>query len=359
MEDHKPYSLTPEVAAIGQIAVTGNITPQSWYKQLTFPSGKSNTIAVILLSEIRYWYTPTEVRDESTGQVTDLKSKFKGEYLQRSAKSFSEQFGFGLRQVQDALKFLEEKGLIKRHLRTINYANGMVASNVLFIQLFPHAIAELQKINSYCARTQDPMRQNAQPHALERGTYTENTTKNSTEIKKVNDVASPRREAAPQSMPSFKKKIENPRDFLKSKEELELFDRLAKFAPQKGEKLLPKEISWWIKEFGTERVKEAVTVYLQQVDRATQGKGNAVVPENAGKYIRNVLNNPTIKPYDENQKANKAFAEDLSKKHPFLSVLEKYVTLPLGIGDIYYTFPHEHFKNLLRQKVETYQQNYC
>jgi hypothetical protein len=172
-------------------------------------------------------------------------------------------------------------------------------------------------------------------------------------IKKVNEGASP------QSMPSFKKKVENPRDFLKSKEELELFDRLAKFAPQKGEKLLPKEISWWIKEFGIERVKEALTVYLQQVDRATQGKGNAVIPENAGKYIRNVLNNPTIKPCDENQKANKAFAEDLSKKHPFLSVLEKYVTLPLGIGDLYYTFPHEHFKNLLRQKVETYKQNYC
>ena len=77
----------PIVDAVGQMNITGNIIPEAWYKTIVNEKGKVNLLAVHILSDIVYWYRPTEVRDENTLSVT-YEKKFKdNDFLQRSSTS--------------------------------------------------------------------------------------------------------------------------------------------------------------------------------------------------------------------------------------------------------------------------------
>ncbi len=121
----------------------GNITPGSWFEHLKRENGKPHAIAIILLSEIVYWYRPKEIRDEATGQIVGLKKRFKADKLQRSYDSFADQFGFTKRQVKDALKYLESLGIIDLDLRHITVKDGRTIPNVLFIGLDPVALRRI------------------------------------------------------------------------------------------------------------------------------------------------------------------------------------------------------------------------
>jgi hypothetical protein len=171
------YPLNALVAEIDQINFQGNVTPHHWYRALTFANGKPNAVAVALLSEIVYWYRASRVRDEGSGRET-LHRKFKGDLLQKSTKALAEQFGFTVKQVKDALRLLEEKGLIIRHFRTVRYGDGLVSSNVQFIELVPEAIKRLQKIPTLGHPCPDPGTPTSQPKDVDVGTYTETTTEN-------------------------------------------------------------------------------------------------------------------------------------------------------------------------------------
>ena len=59
--------------------VIGNGTDDRWFQELTFENGKPNLAACLILAEIRYWYTPTEVKDEHTGNIIGFKKKFKSD----------------------------------------------------------------------------------------------------------------------------------------------------------------------------------------------------------------------------------------------------------------------------------------
>lgn len=72
------------VNAVGKMAFTGNVIPESWYKSVVSPNGRVNLLAVNLLGEIVYWYKPTEVRDERSGDVTWVKKFADEKYLQKS-----------------------------------------------------------------------------------------------------------------------------------------------------------------------------------------------------------------------------------------------------------------------------------
>jgi hypothetical protein len=76
--------LTPAVKAMAKINISGDIIPKIWYKKLKYPSGKPYLIAIIILSDIVYWYRPTEIRDENTGSIIGYKKKFKADKLQRN-----------------------------------------------------------------------------------------------------------------------------------------------------------------------------------------------------------------------------------------------------------------------------------
>jgi hypothetical protein len=176
------------VLAVGQLHFEGNIIPSSWFEHLRRESGKPYTTAIILLSEIVYWYRPKEVRSEATGQVIERRKKFKADKLQRTYDSFANQFGFTKRQVKDAMKFLRDEGIIDLDFRTITTASGTKMGNVLFIGLNVDALREItygqKKLNQrtpYDEKTSQGIRKNVIGVTEKRQTNTENTTETTTE----------------------------------------------------------------------------------------------------------------------------------------------------------------------------------
>lgn len=103
-----------------KLNISGNIIPQVWYRTIIRESGKPNLTAIIILADIVYWYKPTEIRDEGTGQVIGVRKKFKSDLLQRSYQQISEQFGISKKEATNAVVFLEKLGVVKRVFRTIS-----------------------------------------------------------------------------------------------------------------------------------------------------------------------------------------------------------------------------------------------
>lgn len=130
------------VDKIGELAFNGNVIPQTWYTTITKESGKPYLAAIVILSDIVYWYRPTEIRDEQTGQITMLKKKFKSDKLQRSYQQIADMFGISKREATNAIIFLEKLGVIKRVFRTLK-TGSFVVNNVLFIELIPDVLKKL------------------------------------------------------------------------------------------------------------------------------------------------------------------------------------------------------------------------
>lgn len=131
------------VDRIGMMNLTGNIIPQIWYKTIISETGKPHYLAIAILSDIVYWYRPTEIRDERSGQIIGWKKKFQGEMLQRNYESIASQFGESEKTVTRAIVVLEKLGVLKRHRKTVRLKNGMIVNNVLFLELSPDRLYEL------------------------------------------------------------------------------------------------------------------------------------------------------------------------------------------------------------------------
>ncbi len=133
------------VDSMGEVPITGNITPPIWYKRILLDTGKPDFVAVTLLSDIVYWYRPMEVRDEATGFVSRLQKRFKGDLLQRSYRQYENQYGIKKRIVKEAMDRLEKQGLIRREFRDITLENKTKLMNVMYIDINPEKIAELSR----------------------------------------------------------------------------------------------------------------------------------------------------------------------------------------------------------------------
>ena len=171
--------LTPAVVAIGQLHFEGNIIPHTWYKAITFPNGKPDVNGILILAEIVYWYRPTVERDEATGEVINIRKKFKADKLQRSYQSFADQFGLTRRQCEDAISRLVERGYITKETRTVDTSSGKLG-NVLFVEPVTDAI---QRISSY-DKTYKDTRSNVEALAPHGMTYTKNSDTKNTQRKK-------------------------------------------------------------------------------------------------------------------------------------------------------------------------------
>lgn len=130
------------VVAIGQMSITGNVIPPSWFQCIKLPNGRPNLPAIIILSDFLYWFRPTRLRDEETGHPLPSRQKFKADKLHRTYSTLAEQYGFGKDQVRDACHFLQEMGLITIELRTVE-ANGRMLPNATFFDIIPDAISRI------------------------------------------------------------------------------------------------------------------------------------------------------------------------------------------------------------------------
>lgn len=136
-------SLIPEsVLALKDVHLEGNIIPVQWFQCITFENGKPDTNAILLLSDIVYWYRPTLIRDEQTGHILGYRKKFKADLLQKSYQNYELLFGFSKKQIREAFIRLETLGLIKRVFRTLETSFGF-QTNVMFIELYPSKLLEI------------------------------------------------------------------------------------------------------------------------------------------------------------------------------------------------------------------------
>jgi hypothetical protein len=115
------------------MCLDGNIIDNGWIEHLKYENGITNLNAVMILSEIVYWYRPIEIRDEYTGAVKGYRKKFRADKLQKSYDSLAERFGLTKRQVKDACDFLRKRELIFIEFRHVKTKAGIIP-NVMFVE---------------------------------------------------------------------------------------------------------------------------------------------------------------------------------------------------------------------------------
>ena len=177
------------VDQVGTLNLTGNIIPESWYHTIVNENGKPNTVAILILADIVYWYRPTEVRDETTLSVTYTKKFYDSDYLQRNYEQLMKKFNLSKKQARDALIFLENLGLVKRHFKNIVVA-GLPLSNVMYIELDPVELRnrtyppqnndDNKKVTTPLPEGDYGITKIESPSSTKINTYTETTTKTNT-----------------------------------------------------------------------------------------------------------------------------------------------------------------------------------
>ena len=350
------YLITPQVEAMANIAITGNIIPTHWYQALTFESGKPHFVAVTLLSDIVYWYRPTTVRDEATGQVVGVKKKFNSDFLQRQTKALAAQFGFSEKQVREGLKFLEERGYIKRHFRDIDLGldNG-VLSNRQFIELIPSAIEKLQKGHTYSPPGLYPPPSRSIPPDPQ-GLYTNTSPKTSPQKDTVLTVPPSKMEVQKKSSDEEGKRptalTKRPTEKFASSlkpDQRKIHDRITKYRPQWGKPPESQDVCAWFlaKKYTCKQIDDALIVYEQDVADALD-KGRTV--DNMGGAMVAILKSGRT-PKNLSFEANKALAIASAKNTPGMEAMDKYVTFRMGHDEekITYDLPMHSFTGALKE----------
>ena len=157
------------VDRLSRLQITGNVIPSTWYRTIRKETGKPYLTAIVILSDIVYWYRAAEIRDEGSGQLLGFKKRFKADLLQRSYQQMSEQFGISKRDAVNAVVELEKLGVVKRVFRNLEI-NGQIVPNVLFLALdvavlerltFPEKVEETVRKRG-CPRFQGDMSPNTE-----------------------------------------------------------------------------------------------------------------------------------------------------------------------------------------------------
>src|SRR5690606_34749187 len=123
------------IDSITPMELEGNILHHSWFEheKLKFTAASrpkkgeaaperkraatTNLLALVVLSDIIYWYRAVIVRDPETGRMTGVRQKFRGDLLEYNYVKRAEYFGVSDRQLRDAITFLEKAGLITRTIK--------------------------------------------------------------------------------------------------------------------------------------------------------------------------------------------------------------------------------------------------
>jgi hypothetical protein len=152
------------VDEMGTINISGNIIPSIWYRTITKENGKPYLLAIVILSDIVYWYRPSEVRDQGTGHILGWRKKFSEDILRQSYQYYADLFGESKKTVKVAMDKLESLKVIRREFRTVNFGEGLVSNNVMYVELhpdvlykltFPEEIPAMNGENSSCAEVSD------------------------------------------------------------------------------------------------------------------------------------------------------------------------------------------------------------
>ena len=204
VKDYGTGTMSPVVEKIGQLHFDGNITPHCWYQSplLQNDKGKPNLVAITLLADLVYWYRPTIVRDETSGQEVGRRQKFAADKLQKNYEKWGAGFGLSKRQVEDAMAFLKARGLATVEVRAVVSEYGTFP-NCAFIEPVFSAIQETTFPSP--EKTGDRPRKNGANVPRKRGTSPEKTgepgLKNGRRGTKKRDPTKTPSETSPETKP--------------------------------------------------------------------------------------------------------------------------------------------------------------
>ncbi|MEA2016487.1 MAG: hypothetical protein U9O59_07290 [Actinomycetota bacterium] len=125
--------------------ITGDVVPVNWYSNIR-KNNKTKTvdiIAIALLANIYYWYRPTPIDDEVSGKVVGYKQKFKADKLQKNYQEYADLLGVSKRTIKNSMDTLVRLELITREFRKIITKNGLVLTNVMFLEPIIHNIISI------------------------------------------------------------------------------------------------------------------------------------------------------------------------------------------------------------------------
>ncbi|MBS0272771.1 MAG: hypothetical protein JSR85_09065 [Proteobacteria bacterium] len=262
------YPINTTVREIGEIVTEGNIIPNEWYYHLKNEKGKIQTNAALILADIVFWYSPIPIYDIKTSELLDLGKRFKGDLLQLNYKYFNNKFGFTEAQSRSALIFLEEKGLIFREFHDIDIG-GISLNNVMHIGIYPQKIAEITGKSDHLPIPSIDTTAPQQPLKLP-------------ETQKTEPLLMPKPKAKEKDWTT--KYTDEQKAFL---------DYLLNIKPEVGDPIERDHATWWIKSYGIEKIKIALQVYWQRVEKAKQDS-TSPMPKHIGKYVRKALNDGTL-----------------------------------------------------------------
>jgi hypothetical protein len=130
----------PIVDVVGTLDCAGLSVPPIWFYTITRESGQPHYPAIALLAELVAWYTPKPVYNEK-GYIVDYRPQFEGEFLCRSYEKFCESLNMSKKQVQRALAYLEDSGIIQKHFYEEYIPEYRTSiQNQLAIELIPEGL---------------------------------------------------------------------------------------------------------------------------------------------------------------------------------------------------------------------------
>lgn len=249
------------VDQVGQMHFSGNIIPTTWYKTIVRDNKKPYLNAIIILSDVVYWYRPTEVRDEQSGQLIGFKKKFRDDLLQRSYQQIADQFGMSKREATNAVVFLEKLGVIEREFRTIKLGSTIL-NNVLYLKLNAEVLAtitferdtlSLPKEGGPTLKRETLSLNKDRPVTLKGETNTKNTTNNSSKTSSVDyyHINQEREDGIDNNLKSPMEKEKKYRDIIKKNIEYEHYSLYRNELISDIDNLLDLMVDICIQERGT------------------------------------------------------------------------------------------------------------
>ena len=120
---------------------SGNIIMESWFQTIVDDKGRPNLLAINILADIVYWYRPTAVRDEHTGQIVRYKKKFAADRLEKSLKDYADQFNMPKTNIQRAFEVLISLGVVKKEVKQVPC--GKSTRDASFVEIVPDVLRQL------------------------------------------------------------------------------------------------------------------------------------------------------------------------------------------------------------------------
>jgi hypothetical protein len=334
-------SFMAQTVQLNAVNTTKQAIPHAWYQHLVNEQGKVQLNAVTILSEIVYWYTPVPIYDRSTKKIIGYQKKFKEDILQKSYRDLSIKFGLTKNQVKSGILFLEKEGLIERDIRNINQDSTPI-NNVLYINLKFDKLLEIyqvpekstnlrdEEIDNNCFFEEETIEEldvkkekcevsnvNIEKEIFEKqeveiaSDLTQNLACDTTLLNQKN--ISPEKNfggrdiileggvskklhtytcTTSKTTSSCNKSLNSDRSLTFSKEESLFLEELLAIKPHEGKPIEKSSATWWIKFFGIDKIKTALAVYWQRVNKALKCfwfEG----PRDIGGTIRQALKNNT------------------------------------------------------------------